>query len=550
MEHPIEKDLRDILSGEVLADEATLTKYSTDASIFRVRPQAVVCPKDAADLKALVNFVSHKLKANSYKLSLTARAGGSDMSGGPLNDSIIVDFTKHFNRIKHIDEKKAIVEPGVFYRDFEKQAQKLGVMLPPYPASKMICTVGGMVANNSAGEKTLAYGKTADYVTGLKVVLADGNEYAIKPLAKPELRKKLKQKDFEGELYRKLYGLLEKNYAAIQKAKPDVSKNSAGYALWDVWDKKIFDLTRIIAGSQGTLGLVTEITFRLAPMKKYSRLAVVFLKNLKPLADIAREALKFRPESFESYDDHTLKVAMKFLPDLVQTLKGNLLSLAFQFLPEVWMIIKGGFPKLVLLIELTSDDARELDVRLRALKQAMQAFGVPVRVTKSEEEAEKYWTVRRESFNLLRRRVQGKQTVPFIDDVIVRPEKLSEFLPRLNAILEPYSDRMIYTIAGHVGNGNFHIIPLMDLSEPESQKLIKEISEKVYPLVLEFGGSITAEHNDGLIRTPYLEMMYGKKVYKFFEQAKEIFDPKGIFNPRKKVGESSVYAFRHLASGA
>ncbi len=539
-------ELKEIINGEVSSDEKVLAAYSTDASIFKVKPEAVVAPKDVEDVKRLVRWATSERKAGK-DVSLTARAGGTDMSGGPLNESVILDFTKHFNRIKSVDPIRAVVEPGVYFRDLEKELDARAVLYPSYPASKEICAVGGMIANNSGGEKTLAYGKTERYVQSLRVVLADGEEYLLRPLSKDQLAQKFGLQTFEGELYRRLFKLLEEHYELIRASRPDVSKNSAGYALWNVWDKKTFDLTQLFVGSQGTLGFLTEATLRLLPKKKYSRLAIVFLKDLAPLHDLVRAVLPFKPESFESYDDHTLSVALKFLPDLIKKLKGNAFVLGLQFLPELWMVIRGGLPKLVLLIELTSDDAADLDRRLQELKSALLKLKLRVRLTRNSEEAEKYWTIRRESFNLLRHRVKNRRTVPFIDDVIVRPERLPEFLPRLNAILDPYGDKLIYTIAGHVGDGNFHVIPLMELNDPDAHRLIEEISEKVYPLVLEFKGSITAEHNDGLIRTPYLEMMYGEKMYGLFGEVKKIFDPLGIFNPRKKVGGDKNYAWSHLA---
>ena len=540
------QEIKKFFRGEVYFDRATLEKYSEDASIFKVRPEVVVAPKDVEDLKNLVKFVAAEKKKGKH-ISLTARSGGTDMSGGPLNESIIIDFTTHFNRIKEVGDGYAVAQPGVFYRDFEKATIARGnQFVPSYPASREICTVGGMVANNSAGEKTLAYGKTEDYILELKAVLADGEEYIIKPLTKAELSKKLKQKNFEGEMYRKLWKLIEANYDAIKKGKPDVSKNSAGYYLWNVWDKKIFDLTKLVVGSQGTLGLITEIKFRLIKKKLHSRMAIVFLSDLEPLARIVNAALRFKPESFEAYDDKTLKLALRFLPDILKIMKGNALLLGLKFLPDFFIILRYGMPKLVLLIQLTGDDEKELEIREAELKKELEKFRFPIITTKNEEEEKKYWTIRRESFNLLRNRVRDKHTAPFIDDLIVRPEKMPEFLPRLNAILEKYKDKMTSTIAGHAGDGNFHIIPLMDLSDPGARALIPKVAEEVYDLVKEFGGSFTAEHNDGLIRTPYLEKMFGPELAKLFKETKKIFDPKNIFNPGKKVGADLNYVLAHI----
>ena len=273
------------------------------------------------------------------------------------------------------------------------------------------------------------------------------------------------------------------------------------------------------------------------------------MKDLKSLADVINTVLPFKPESFESYDDHTLKLAMRFLPDLIKVLKPkNIFSLAFQFLPELKMLLSGGLPKLVLLVEFAGDNKEEVHKQLIAVEDKLKTFHLKTHVTKTPEEAEKYWVIRRESFNLLRRHVRGKQTAPFIDDLIVRPEKLPEFLPALNKILDSYDD-FTYTIAGHVGDGNFHIIPLMNLADENQRAMIPKIADEVYDLVLKFGGSITAEHNDGLIRSPYLEKMFGKEIYGLFEEVKRIFDPDNIFNPGKKVNSSLDYAFKHLKKG-
>ena len=540
------KNQLNFLKGEVLEDEATLKFYSRDASLFEIKPQIVVFPKDVDDIKNLVVFVNKNL---DQKIHLTPRSAGSDMTGGPLGESIVVEFTKYFNHIKKIGDNYALTEPGVFYRDFEKETLKHNLLLPSYPASREICAVGGMAANNAGGEKTLAYGKTEKYIEELKVVLSDGNEYQFSPLTKSELEEKIKLQNFEGEIYRKIYKLAEDNYDAIKKAKPEVSKNSAGYLLWDVWDRNIFDLTKLFVGSQGTLGIITEIKFKLVKPKTHSKLLVIFLKDIKPLAEIVSKVLKHRPESFESYDDNTLKLVIRFLPEFVELLRAkNMFSLAWQFLPEFWTILTSGFPKLILLAEFTGDSIAEVDEKIEAAKTDLQSLKIKMRATRNEKEARKYWVMRRESFNLLRHHIRGLRTAPFIDDFVVKPEKLPEFLPKLNQILSEYS--LIYTVAGHVGDGNFHIIPLMNLADPKSRKIIPELSEKVYRLVLDFGGSITAEHNDGLIRGFYLKAMYGDKIYKLFKEVKNIFDPNNIFNPGKKVDANMEYALSHLDVGS
>jgi FAD/FMN-containing dehydrogenase len=539
-------DLQKNIHGEVMADDATLVKYSRDASLFEVRPEAVVFPKDAQDVEAVVKYVAEH-KSSDPSLSVTGRSAGTDMSGGPLNEGIIMDFTKYMNTIISVDDEKGIAQPGVFYRDFETETLKRNRILPSYTASKQLNALGGMVANNSGGEKAIKYGKTELYVRRQKIVLSDGNEYEIKPLNKNELDAKMQQQDFEGKIYKQTFDLIDMHYDEIMAAKPHVSKNSAGYYLWNVYNKEtgIFDLNRLICGAQGTLGLMTEVELGLVPVPKFSKMVVIFLPTIARLGEVVDVVMKYDPESFESYDDYSMKLAIKFSFDFFSQLGfWGAIKLGIQFIPDLWKVIIGGVPKLILMAEVTGDDEQEVMTRAVAIKAAVKPFNYQTHVAHSAAEVEKYWKIRRESFNLLRKHVKGKQTAPFIDDIIVNPHKLPEFLPKLEAILAQY--KLVYTIAGHAGNGNFHIIPLMDLNNPISSDIILDLSKKVYQLVADYDGSITAEHNDGIIRTPFLPYMYKPDIIQYFAKVKQIFDPLDIFNPGKKVGGSFDYIRTHL----
>jgi FAD/FMN-containing dehydrogenase len=530
--------------GDIDDGSEALDKYSKDASLLVVRPKIVLFPKDSNDIRAVISFV--KVNKGAYPdLSVTVRSAGTCMAGGPLNESIILDVTRYFKGILNISKEEAAVLPGTFYRDFEPEATKLGAMLPCYTASKNLNTMGGMVGNNSAGEKTLHYGKTENYIKELKVILSDGNEYVVKPLGKDELRDKLLQQDFEGELYRKVWDMVSQNEKMLVDAKPKVSKNSAGYYLWNVWNGETFDMTKLIVGSQGTLGIVTEIKLRLVPIKPISKLFVVFMPSLNHLGDLVNDILAFGPESLESYDDSTMALAVKFLPSMLKTMKLNFFRLMWSFIPEGFMALTGGFPKLVLLVEFSGDSDREIDDTIAKLQDKIRHYGFKMRKAKNEFDSEKYWTIRRESFSLLRQHVHGRRTAPFVDDIIVPPETMPDFLPKMRAILDEY--KLVYTIAGHAGNGNFHIIPLMDMHEPSNAKAIDEVSDRVYDLVLSYKGSITAEHNDGLIRTPYLAKQFSPEVITLFKKTKDAFDPLNILNPGKKVGATKEYMMKHLA---
>ncbi len=538
------EELRKVVEGEVLDDAATRTAYSRDASLFEVEPEVVVRPKNREDVKALVKFAAAK-KRELPRLSLTARAAGTDMSGGPLNDSIIVDYAAHLTAVRVIRPDRASAEPGAYYRDFEKATRAHGHILPSYPASRELCAMGGIVANNSGGEKSLVYGKTERYVEELKVILADGEEHTFHRLTPAELDAKRKEDTFEGRLYEGIASLIESHRAVIDRARPRVSKNSSGYNLWDVWDGKRFDLTKLIVGSQGTLGLLTEATFRLVPEKSHAGMVVVALRELAPLAEIVQAVLPFKPTSFESFDDHTFRLALKFFPSFSRRVGfRKFLSLAMRFLPEFWMAATQGMPKLILLIEFEEESEARAHEKVMALIAALAKFPAVTKNASAPGEREKYWLVRRESFNLLRQKVKNLQTAPFIDDLVVQPAVLPQFLPALYGILDRY--QLLYTIAGHVGDGNFHIIPLMNLSKERDRDTVRRVADEVFRLTLAYHGSLTGEHNDGLIRSPYLSMEFGADMYQLFEEVKQLFDPQNIFNPHKKVDVSIEYAFSRV----
>ena len=449
------------IEGDVDDSPETLLKYSTDASIFFVKPSVVVFPKNGDDLKKLVLFVAQE-KKNGRDISLTPRAAGTCMSGGPLTESIVVEFTKYVNHLIELGEDYAIVEPGMYYRDFEKQTLTRDLIMPAYPSSRELCAIGGMVGNNCGGEKTYRYGKIERYVKSVSMIMADGNEYEFSKISKTQLDEKMALPGLEGQIYQEMFNLINDHYDLIKKAKPNVTKNSAGYYLWNVYDKdtNTFDLAKLIVGSQGTLGLMTRVKLGLIRPKKASRLLMVFMKDVALISKLSGVILPFKPESFETYDDKTFRLAIKYWPEIFGKIHSTFLKIILKTFPDFWLLFTGGIPKLVLLAEFTGDSQEEVETVAKHAKEAIHQSigkGIQIRITQSHEETQEFWVIRRESFNLLRKHTTGMRTAPFIDDFSVRVEKLPEFLPKLYQILGHYN--IIYTIAGHAGDGNFHIIP-------------------------------------------------------------------------------------------
>ncbi len=534
----LKETLKKRMRGEVTDDAATRKTVSRDTSLFTRMPELVTYPKDIADVSAIVKEIS-RAREIGMDISLAARAAGTDMSGGPLTTGVVVSFTEHMNHVLEVGSDYAITEPGVYYRDFEKATLAKNLILPSYPASREIAALGGIVANNSGGERTLKYGKTEKYIEELEVVLSDGSQATFKTLTPEEVNDKKKLKTLEGNIYREMDRLLTENAGLIETHRPKVSKNSAGYALWSIRDERTgaTNLAKLICGSQGTLALWTKARLALVKPKEHRAMLVIFLSNLTNLPEIVRRVLLQNPESFESYDDKTFTFATRFLFDILKQMGlAKAIHLGIEFLPEIQEVLIGGVPKLILMAEFAEDTIEEADRKALMAQSALADLHLETKIEKNEKESEKYWIVRRESFALLRKSLHGYYASPFIDDFVVPPASYPEFLPRLNALLEEYKSHFIYTIAGHIGNGNFHIIPLMDLSKEENRNVIFELAPKVYELVINEGGTTTGEHNDGIIRTPYLPMLFGAEMIALFARTKEIFDPLNIFNPGKKVG--------------
>ena len=532
-------------AGEMKDDATTKEFYSHDASLFEVKPKLVVFPTNSDDVQTLIKVVAQNKKKMPH-LSVTARSAGTDMSGGAVNESIIVDFNKHFTRIEKVSPKEGHAQPGVFYRDFEAETLKHKAIMPSYPASRDLCTIGGMVANNSGGEKSLEYGKTLNFVNELRVVFGDGKEYVVKPLNKQQLMAKMTQGDFEGNLYKKTFNLIEKHYDTIKAAKPNVTKNSMGYNLWDVWDREtgIFDMTKLIVGSQGTLGFVTDIKFRLVPTRPYTGLLVCFMKDIRPLGEVINKVLEHKPATFESFDDNTLYLSIRFLPSFRKYLGWiGLFKLMISLIPDGAMLLR-GIPKLILMVEFNGKTQEEVERKINALRDDLRPYRMAMERDETAAKSQKFWIMRRQSFNLLRSKVKDKHTAPFIDDLVVNPPHLTEFLPRLRKIIKKY--KLQATIAGHMGDGNFHIIPLMKIEDPKEKAKLLPAMEEVDDLVLHYKGSLSGEHNDGLVRGPWLEQQFGKEVVKLFREAKDIFDPQNMFNPHKKADADWDYSYKHI----
>ncbi len=522
--------LKNVIKGEVLSSAAAREAYSKDASIFQVHPLAIAVPTDVADLSKIIDYVTSTNK-NGGSLSIAPRNGGTCMSGGPLTEGIVIDISKYLNRIGDVDvyHKTVVVQSGAMHRDIESAASTHGLIFAPYTSSKDLCGIGGMIGNNASGELSLIYGPTSSNVASIKVLLSDGKEYVFEPLNRAQLKKKLELMTYEGDIYRRITALLKDNKQLIKTHHPRVTKNAAGYALWELWDTQehIFNLGRLFIGSQGTLGIVTEATLKLVDKAPYQQMIVCSIESINQLTDIVRTIVHNGASICETFDSHTYELAKQQYPDDAANA---------HFANGKHMIVYGIFEGD------TKENAEILAGKAKIIiEQSLQAS---VYWVESEKVKSSYQAIRRYSYKMLKEMNSSTQkAMPFIEDTIVPLAHYGEFVSALEAILEDYD--MTYTYAGHIGEGSIRLIPLVN-RKPESIHDIIELEGRVNDLVLAFRGSISVDHNDGIIRTPYLEQQYGREMVNLFLQTKNIFDPFNIFNRGKKVNGTLEFAKSHI----
>jgi FAD/FMN-containing dehydrogenase len=542
---PLFTDLQRIFKGSILTHRHDRLEYAHDASIYEVIPQAILEPRDAKDIQALVKFV-HKNKEQYPSLSMTTRSAGTDMSGAAIGNSLILSMTRYFAHIEGVSGTILHTQPGVFIRDIDPLLAKHQLMLGSAPASRAIATIGGMVGNNAGGEQSLRFGNTDRSVRELKVIFADGKEYIVKPLHKKELDLKMAQKTFEGRLYKQVYDLIEAHYDRIKNARPHVNKNSMGYNLWSTWDRHtgIFDMTQLIVGSQGTLGIITDIKIATVPKPAHTGLLLAYVTSFNQLGRIIPLVMKHNPATFEGFDDITFNLGIRYFRTFSKQLGVKEMLKQQAWLAGSVARFKGHLPNILLMIEFEGKTKEEVYDKISKLHDDLKKFRIKMDVEGDESKSAPFWQIRRASLSLLRNKVHDKYASPFIDDMTVQPKHLAEFLPKLRKIIRKY--KLPATLSGHFGDGNFHIVPLLNIEGKHDQAKLEPVMREVIPLVLKYGGTLAGEHNDGMVRGPWLPAVFGQDMYEIFKQTKEIFDPTYIFNPHKKTDASWEYSMDHI----
>lgn len=493
--------------------------FATDSSIFSLTPSLVVYPRGENDVRKTARF-AWQLAERGRIIPITARGSGTDQSGAAIGQGIMLVFPAHMNRIVELDPKTGIivVEPGLNYGRLQQTLHTHERFLPPFPASYEYSTLGGAVANNSAGEKTLKYGATRAYVKALRVVLANGEVIETYRLSKRELNKKLGLNTFEGEIYRALDALIEESRGLLEKLELPVTKNAAGYGLLDVKRPDgSFDLTPLLVGSQGTLGIITEITME---TEIYNPNKDLFMAEFDTIEQ-ASEAISHLRE-------------LPHIPSAIEMVDGQLLELVDRLNPnQLKGIINKPFPKVVLLVEFDDPDRQRKKMVKRAEKIFADLAVHHVREADITAQA-RLWKVRHAAASVVSHSEGHVKALPIVEDGVVPPNKLPEFV---NGIYNLFASVQLQAaLWGHAGDGNLHMQPFLDLSQVGDRQKAFKLMEEYYKLVLSLGGSTSGEYGDGRLRAPYLETLYGSEIYSLFKRIKQAFDPYGIMNPGVKIG--------------
>ncbi len=498
--------------GEVRFDHFSRVLYSTDASIYQILPIGVVLPRDAEDVAATLRL------CGEAGVPVLPRGGGTSLAGQAIGRAVVLDCSKYMNEILEIDPARRLarVQPGVVQDDLNAAAGRFGLRLGPDTATSNRATLGGMIGNNSCGARSIVYGKMVDHVEGLRVLLADGTEMTIGPLDDGALAAKAQESSREGLLYHAVLDIVQSQREEIERRYPKILRRVAGYNFPELLLRP-FNLARLIVGSEGTLAVGTEATVRLVPQPPHTVAAVLHFHDLQEALETVPLILTHSPSAVELIDRLVLEMTRAQLEYARR------------------MTFVRGDPDALLVVEFAGDRGDEVRDRLAALEQTLEAARRGYAVVPAVDPAaqDNIWRVRKAGQGLLQGVKGDTKPITFVEDTAVPPERLAEFIRRFRTILDLHGVRAAFY--AHASVGCLHVRPLINLKDAPQIETMRAIAEAVGELVIEFGGTMSGEHGDGLVRGWFLERYFGPEIYQAFRAIKRAFDPQGLMNPGKIV---------------
>lgn len=513
--------LQEHLVGEVMTSTDARRYFATDGSVLQLAPALIAYPRTENDVRKTARF-SWQLAERGRIIPITARGAGTNHTGAALTNGILLVFPAHMNRILELDTKAntVTVEPGINYAKLQQTLHTHGRFLPPYPTSVEYSTVGGAIAENAAGEKSLKYGATRGFVKSLRVVLANGEVIETGRLSKREFSKKLGLATFEGEIYRSVDTLLEENHAIIGKLERTVTRNASGYSLLDVRRKDgSFDLTPLFVGSQGTLGIITEAVLETEAHNPQTTVMLAQFDSLEQTQNAILELCRLSeiPSAIELIDEYVLQKVHELNPNQLKD------------------IVQAPFPVTTLLVEFDSSE-RSIKKLTKKAGKIFEKYAISLQTATDPEKQQQFWKLRQSVSFLIGHNEGLLRAVPIINDAAVPVDRLRECMEGVYALLE--ANNLKPALWGHAGEGRLHAQPRLNLGQVGDRQKAFRIMDEYYKLVIRLGGTIAAGAGEGRLHAPYLESMYGSELYALLQKVKLIFDPYGTLNPGVKFGTS------------
>ncbi|MFT6873666.1 MAG: FAD/FMN-containing dehydrogenase, partial [Roseivirga sp.] len=521
-------NLKATLKGDLFTDNTTRKLYATDASAYRELPLAVAIPQDKEDLITLVNY------ARDNGTSLIPRTAGTSLAGQVVGSGIIVDISKHFNQVIEINEKEAYawVEPGIIRDDLNKQLEPFGLFFAPETSTANRAMIGGMIGNNSCGSNSVVYGSVREHLLEVNTILSDGTESWFGGTNKSTFLDRCNGLSVKGELQNNIYFETREilkdgtNQKEILEGFPkaDIPRRNTGYALDMLLRHQPFNeagndfnFCSLIAGSEGTLCLVTSAKIKLTPLPPDNkRLVCIHSETIDDSLKANLVALKYKPSACELMDHYILEAT-----------KRNAMYNALRFFVE-------GDPQAILVVELNGDSPEEANQKVNDLIKDLKAQGrgYAYPIIKGKK-ISLVWNLRKAGLGLLSNIPGDAKPAPVIEDTAVDVEDLPAYIAEFNEILDKHG---LYSVHyAHAGSGELHLRPIINLKTAEGQGQFRTIAEEIAKLVKKYKGSLSGEHGDGRLRGEFLPQMIGEHNYQLVKRVKKIWDPQNIFNPNKIV---------------
>jgi len=522
--------LQEHVQGEVITSSDARAHFAADGSVLTVAPQVIVYPRTEQDVRKTTRF-TWQLAERNHLVPLTPRGLGSDTVGAALGEGIIMVLPAHMNKIIELDPKRSyvIVQPGITLDKLQQTLLTHGRFLPIYPEALQYATIGGVLGSNGVGVKSLKYGDMREITESLRVVLANGEVIETHRLSKKDLSRKMGESTFEGEVYRQLDALISDNWALIDethKKFEGVEHNAAGYDLYDVkGDDGSFDLTPLLVGSEGTLGVITEATINVEAHSPNTTLLAAYFDDASLIAPSLDKLLDLKPSALELVDGNVLQFVAQQSPNYLRGL------------------IDQTIPKAVVLIEFDEDKD---SARKKAVKKARKILeGATSKIAEATDpnDVSNLWKLRECVAVVLSQQVGSARAVAGIEDSALPPSKFIDGIQKIYELFKTYN--LSPLVWGSAGDGVIHVEPFFDLGQTGDRQRLFRIMDEWYKYVIENGGTTTAGNGDGRLRTPYLEALYGADMYALFGKLKLIFDPYTVLNPGIKQG-TTLESLRRL----